>query len=676
MDTRLSEETTHVTEINTWAGQANVLGTELNTAHDETLAARDETYTARTEAENSATQALNSANAAAASALEAASLVESYQGALSADPTLDKNGNPLTAGDWYINTTTGFVRAYNGSAWVQGISVVAGVSSINGLVGDLTGFVTETSAQTEFGLGGSSLILNTALSPNDYPLGSFNAASLSESEAVSIGFPALGGDPSFPRHWDTITFGISTRATQIATEVFGSGTTRGRTFVRVKHDATWHPWVEFLRLRDTVTDNLRDNIVLNAFRIAENNGLTVQGMIDGVIDTYADGDGIDWILSSNVFLQDGFIINNGWDVSTASYASKSFSVAGLETDPKSSVFFNPDGTKMYIVGTANDTIYQYTLNTAWDVSTASYASKSFSVAGQETDPQSVFFNPDGTKMYIVGLTNDTIYQYTLNTAWDVSTASYASKSFSVAGQDTDPKSVFFNPDGTKMYIAGLTNDTIYQYTLNTAWDVSTASYASKSFSVAGQETYPKAVFFNPDGTKMYIAGAIYATVYQYTLNTAWDVSTASYASKSFSVAGQETDPQSVFFNPDGTKMYIVGTANDTIYQYTLIAENLCLISVVESALSTPESGYIVLQMEEVTPSIILNTDLVVAISRDGGTTFTDGTLSLAANIETQKILVADSVDLSSQPSGTSMVSKISLLNNKQAKIHGICMEWS
>ena len=89
-----------------------------------------------------------SAAAAAASALEAAGLVEKYQGALAADPTLDKDGNPLAAGDWYINTTTGFVRAYNGSAWVQGISAVAGVSSLNGLTGDLTGFVTETGAQT------------------------------------------------------------------------------------------------------------------------------------------------------------------------------------------------------------------------------------------------------------------------------------------------------------------------------------------------------------------------------------------------------------------------------------------------------------------------------------------------------------------------------------------------
>jgi hypothetical protein len=42
------------------------------------------------------------------------------------------------AGDWYISTTSGFVRAYNGTSWVNGISAVAGVSSVNGLTGAIT----------------------------------------------------------------------------------------------------------------------------------------------------------------------------------------------------------------------------------------------------------------------------------------------------------------------------------------------------------------------------------------------------------------------------------------------------------------------------------------------------------------------------------------------------------
>ena len=38
-------------------------------------------------------------------------------------------------------------------------------------------------------------------------------------------------------------------------------------------------------------------------------------------------------------------------------------------------------------------------------------------------------------MYVVGSSLDTVYQYALSTAWDVSTASYDSVSLSVSSQD-------------------------------------------------------------------------------------------------------------------------------------------------------------------------------------------------------------------------------------------------
>jgi hypothetical protein len=64
------------------------------------------------------------------------------------------------------------------------------------------------------------------------------------------------------------------------------------------------------------------------------------------------------------------------------------------------------------MGNANDTVFQYNLSVAYDISTASYSNISFSVASQEDNPNAVCFKPDGTKMYVVGYTNDTIYQYT------------------------------------------------------------------------------------------------------------------------------------------------------------------------------------------------------------------------------------------------------------------------
>ncbi len=43
----------------------------------------------------------------------------------------------------------------------------------------------------------------------------------------------------------------------------------------------------------------------------------------------------------------------------------------------------------------------------------------------------------------------------------------------------------------------------------------------------------------------------------------------AYSGNSFSVASQETSPQALAFNSDGTKFFVVGSANDTIYEYTL-----------------------------------------------------------------------------------------------------------
>jgi sugar lactone lactonase YvrE len=263
----------------------------------------------------------------------------------------------------------------------------------------------------------------------------------------------------------------------------------------------------------------------------------------------------------------GFDVVSGYNLAGASYDSVSVSVGGQENVP-TALFFKSDGTKMYVLGSSSDTVFQYTLSTDWDVSTASYDSVSFSIGSQETLPTGLFFNTDGTKMYVVGSTSDTVYQYTLSTAWVVSSASYDSISLSVGSQDSVPQSLFFKGDGTKLYVVGQTNDTVYQYTLSTAYDLSTASYDSVSFSVSSQDLEPTGLFFNTDGTKMYVVGSTNNSVYQYTLSTAWVVSSASYDSISFSVSSQEPNPNALFFKSDGTKMYVVGQNSDTVFQYT------------------------------------------------------------------------------------------------------------
>ena len=263
--------------------------------------------------------------------------------------------------------------------------------------------------------------------------------------------------------------------------------------------------------------------------------------------------------------------SSGWsvDLSNVTYDNVAFSVNSQAANPQG-LAFSADGTKMYAIKGTNDVAHQYTLSTAHDVSTASYDSVSFSFNSQDTLAFVIYFNTDGTKMYMLGNTNDYVYQYTLSTGFDLSTASYDSVSFSITSQQPNPRGLAFSTDGTKMYITGHNNSSgrVHQYTLSTAFDLSTASYDSVSFLLTGQTAAHYDIAFNTDGTKMYILGYLDQTIYQYTLSTGFDVSTASYDNESFYLNDQETGPYDFAFSSDGTKMYMSGVLVDKVHQYS------------------------------------------------------------------------------------------------------------
>lgn len=245
--------------------------------------------------------------------------------------------------------------------------------------------------------------------------------------------------------------------------------------------------------------------------------------------------------------------------------SGSLDVSG-EVASGSSVQVKSDGTSIYVVdfGTG-DSVYQYDLTTAWDASSGSYATKSLSFAAQDTSPQDFVFGDSGTKGYVAGATNDRIYQYTISTAWDVSTGSYASKVYNPTAEVTVVQSLSLSSDGTKMYILNATGtETVFQYTLSTPWDVSTASYASKSLNVSGVGDDFRQIRFNSSGTRMYVMEKNGDKIHQFNLSTAWDVSTGVSASISF----DEMPTLNGFaFSANGFQLYVFDATALTVRQW-------------------------------------------------------------------------------------------------------------
>ena len=85
--------------------------------------------TAQTAAET-AQSAAETAQSAAETAQAAAELAadnfdDTYLGAKASDPTVDNDGDALTAGDLYFNTTSNVLKVYTGSAWVEAALVAA-----------------------------------------------------------------------------------------------------------------------------------------------------------------------------------------------------------------------------------------------------------------------------------------------------------------------------------------------------------------------------------------------------------------------------------------------------------------------------------------------------------------------------------------------------------------------
>lgn len=270
-----------------------------------------------------------------------------------------------------------------------------------------------------------------------------------------------------------------------------------------------------------------------------------------------------------------YTLSTPWDVSTGTsdYTSRSYTVTTQAAEPYNT-YIGDNGTKMYVLNQATNAVFQYTLSTPYNVTTATYASKTFSVATQETNARGMYFKSDGTKMYIIGVTNNVVFSYTLATPWDISTgtADYTAKSYLYSTQTATSNDLFIGDNGTKLYVlsgGAATTDTVFQYTLGTAWDITSATYANKSFSVNTQSSVSEGIFFKTDGTKMYVLNNGLDIIYQYSLSTPWDVSTAVYDNLSFNVTDQEGNPVGMYISPDGVNMYVYGQAGDDINQYTL-----------------------------------------------------------------------------------------------------------
>jgi len=271
----------------------------------------------------------------------------------------------------------------------------------------------------------------------------------------------------------------------------------------------------------------------------------------------------------------GITLSFGFGLASASYDSKSLIVGSQEGSPRG-LAISATGDKVFVVGSSGDKVFQYDLSTNFDISTATYnSSASIAIYSSNTFASGIYFNAAGTRMYITDFAHNLMREYTLGTGFDLSTVTNTGNTLTTGGQADAQNGVHFNAAGTKMIVsAGGTGganslDSVWSYTLSTGFDLSTASYDSVRFNLNGQLNDPEGIYFNPAGTKMF-AVALNGNVYEYSLSSGHDISTASYSGTSFNVTAQtSTTLKDICFGDNGQKMYLLAqNSSKRIYQYS------------------------------------------------------------------------------------------------------------
>jgi hypothetical protein len=115
------------------------------------------------------------------------------------------------------------------------------------------------------------------------------------------------------------------------------------------------------------------------------------------------------------------------------------------------------------------------------------------------------------------------------------------------------------------------------------------------------------------------------------------------------------------------------------YDAFTIVQDLTLVSNATTADSAPTTGDVVMTYTNGAGTATINTDLKAWISRDNGSTYTQATLTSEGTTGGHTILTAHNVDISSQPSGTSMRYKITTHNqsaSKETRIQAVSLGWA
>ena len=270
-----------------------------------------------------------------------------------------------------------------------------------------------------------------------------------------------------------------------------------------------------------------------------------------------------------------------------------------------------------------DTLIKLNLSTPFDISTATYAGDSErcnttdpdhdgTVVGDNATTALIIafkFSDDGKKIFTAqrGMNtspgNSFVNRYDLTTPFDVSTCTYVSdvdvdtealQNGTNAGDrlSTNDRNnlqgIEITNDGTKMFVSindgnsGKNYANIKQYNFGTPYDLSTITLASTAIVLDNNNPFGMA--FSKDGKRLFQSFRNTNTVVQFSLDSAFDISSSTKDGEINLSAIDSTlnDLIGITFSSNGLKLFAVHRQNEKVYEFSLS----CAFTVIEGNCSS------------------------------------------------------------------------------------------
>lgn len=244
----------------------------------------------------------------------------------------------------------------------------------------------------------------------------------------------------------------------------------------------------------------------------------------------------------------------------------SFSGVSFNLNPHisapSDILFSIDGMIMYALDANNERALQFNLTTSFDITSASLASELI-LTGISENPLGMALDNSGTKLFIVnnqpGIgTQNEILQFNMTTPYQINTASLKGV-FNTHVTEDSPQDITFSLNGRKLFVIGSSNDAIYQYELSSPFDITSSSpKLETSFMIGSFDTNANDLVFDVTGRTMLIIGS--NEINQFWLNNSFDLTgVVTHEPEPFNISNESISATGFSLDASQTRLFITGS---------------------------------------------------------------------------------------------------------------------